>query len=532
VFLAAGILVIGGAAIQVRSMVAKAAKPETLHVSVSRSNLRISVTERGNLESQKTVDGICELRGYQNKIIFIVDEGTVVKKDDVVVRFDSAEIDKEIAQQEIQVNQARAKVETTRQEVEVQTNQAESNVAEAKLALTLAELDLEKYEKGDYLVELNDLKGRIALAEVEFEKARDEYDNFKILVKKGFREPEQLRVKEQTVASAEFNLKRDQEKLDVLEHYDYRRKLTEFKAKAEEARRKLDRAQGTANATITKAKSEHESAVSELKIVEQQLQDWRDEKLKCAIVAQQSGVLAYANEDWYDSDRRIREGAVVHRRQKIFSLPDMNLMQVKVNVHESVVRKVKAGQRAAIRVDAFPNDRLTGIVKSVSPLADSSNSWRSGGVKEYTTIVTIDELRGVPIKPGMTAEVEIRVDDLSNVVAVPVQAVTEHRHQHFVYAHRAGHYERIPVQVGQSNNRMVEITSGLTEGEPIALDARARGVAEFQDDDDVDNEAPESPREEKPAAAVARESSAEEPAVATTPPEANTETASAVDQAG
>ena len=51
--------------------------------------------------------------------------------------------------------------------------------------------------------------------------------------------------------------------------------------------------------------------------------------------------------------------------QKIFSLPDMSHMQVKVNTHESLVKKIKVGQPAEIRIDAFANAVFTGEVKSV-----------------------------------------------------------------------------------------------------------------------------------------------------------------------
>ena len=468
---------------------------ETLTHQVNLSNLRITVTERGNLESQKTVDGVCGLRGYSNKIIYIVEEGKTVQKGEVVVRFDSAEIEKEIAEHEIEVAKAKSLVETTAQEVEVKINEGKSLVAAAELELKLAKLDLEKYRDGDYKVTLNDLQGKISLAEVAVERARDKYENFKVLVKKGFREPEQLRTEQQEVAYAQFNLERDKEQLNVLKKYDYVRQLTEFQAKAEEAERKLERAIATDKATVAKARAEAESAKGVLKMEEQNLKEWEEQKAKCEIIAQQTGVLAYANEDWYDSDRRIREGAIVYRRQKIFSLPDMTLMQVKVNVHESMVKKVKAGQKAKIRVDAFANETFAGTVKSVAQLADSSHSWRRGGVKEYTTIVTLDESPKIAIKPGMTAEVEILVDYLRDVISVPVQAVTEHKHQHYAYAKNGNDFERREVEVGQSNNRMVEIISGLELDDEVALDARARGIVDFEDDDLPDAEDEDVPPE-------------------------------------
>ena len=97
-----------------------------ISVPVQRGTLRITVTERGNLESRVTVDGVCELSGYQNKIIQLVPEGNKVEKGDVVVRFDSAEIEKNIAQQDIKAKQALSKIETSKQEVEIAKNKGES----------------------------------------------------------------------------------------------------------------------------------------------------------------------------------------------------------------------------------------------------------------------------------------------------------------------------------------------------------------------------------------------------------------------
>ena len=183
--------------------------------TIALSDLRITVTERGTLESQKTVNGVCEIEGYDNKIIFIVEEGSTVKEGDVVVRFDSAQIDKEITEERLEMTKAGGEVETKRQELEVAKNTGESEIATAELELTLAKLDLEKYEKGDYLVTLSDLQGKIALAQVDLEKAESTLKNTRDLLKKGFREPEQVRVAEQEVARAKFYLTRDEETLKV-----------------------------------------------------------------------------------------------------------------------------------------------------------------------------------------------------------------------------------------------------------------------------------------------------------------------------
>lgn len=455
---------------------------DSLTWKAEKTDLRITVTERGTLESQKTVNGICEVEGYDNKIIYIVEEGSTVKEGQVVVRIDSSEIDKEIAEEKLEVQQAKGVVETKLQEIEVTSNTGESEIAAADLELTLAELDLAKYRDGDYLVELNDLQGKIALAEVELEKAVEALQNTKELVKKGFREPEQIRSAEQQVESAKFSLERDKRQLTVLKDFDYKRKLTEFEANAKEAKRKLARAKANAEANLKKANNEHAGAVAELKLQEEDLAEANAQKERCEIKATQAGVVAYANEDWWSESRRIREGGTVYERQVVFFIPDMQLMQVEVKIHEAEVKRISAGQKALIRVDAFANQTFPGTVKSVAQLS-KSESFFGGGVKEYPATITLDDIPSVPLRPGMTAEVEILVDNLLNVVAVPVQAIAEHRRQHYVYVRTKDQTERRDVEIGQSNNRLIEVISGIEPDDIVLLDARSRAAEEFADDD-------------------------------------------------
>ncbi|MCA9065344.1 MAG: efflux RND transporter periplasmic adaptor subunit [Planctomycetaceae bacterium] len=462
-----------------------AEKLETLAATVKRTNLRITVTERGTLKSQKTVNGICEVEGYENKIISIVEEGATVKEGDVVVRLDSSKIDQRIDEANLAVNQYEGEVQTRKQELEVQRNTNESDIATAELELTLAELDLDKYEKGDYEVALNDFKGKIALATVELEKAREYLESIKVLVKKGFREPEQVRQAEQAVESTTFNLERDQRQLEVLIKYDHIRKLTEYQAKAVEAKRKLERTKSNAAANLKKAESALEAAEGQLRLQKEQLAEIERQKSLCEIKAEQTGVVAYANEEWWSESRRIREGGTVYERQVVFFIPDMTLMQVETKIHESEVKRVAAGQKALLRVDAFPDQTFTGTVKSVAQLSQSDRFF-GAGVKEYTAIVTFDDKASVALRPGMTAEVEILVDSLSDVLTVPVQAVAQHRRKHFVYVQTEEGFERVDVEVGPTNNRLIVIESGIEEGTIVAMDARSRAAKEFAGDEGTD----------------------------------------------
>ncbi len=96
-------------------------------------------------------------------------------------------------------------------------------------------------------------------------------------------------------------------------------------------------------------------------------------------------------------------------------------MRVNTKVHESMVDRVTPGLKARIRVDAFASRELIGTVQLVNPLPDPS-SFLSSDIKVYTTMISIDNGFS-ELRPGMTAQVEILVTQLDNVLSVPVQAI-------------------------------------------------------------------------------------------------------------
>jgi len=444
--------------------------------TVQRRTIEDRVVERGTIESQNTVYGKCELPGWQNKIISILPEGTFVKKGEVVAKLEAEEVDREIAQTEVQLNEAKGKLDQSNQELEIQLNKGESDIAAAQLELTLAKLDLEKYRDGDFKAEQADQRRAIQEAQAQLEKIRDERNNIEVLVKKGYKSPQQLREFQLREKSFLFQVERDERKLEVLESFDYRRKITEFEAKAIEAQRKFERAKTTARAEQLKAEASVENAKNAVALHERQLKEKVAIKEKCTLKAAQDGTVAYANERWYDPSERIREGTTVRSQQDIYYLPDMTKMQVKASVHESVVDRISVGQQASIRLDAFSDVKLKGTVSYVSELAASSFS----DAKNYDATILIEKLPdGMAIKPGMTAEVDILIGTYSNVIAIPIGAITEHFQRTWVYAMQGDKGERRAVTTGRMTHSFVEITDGLQAGEVVALDAYQRGLADF-----------------------------------------------------
>jgi len=185
-------------------------------------------------------------------------------------------------------------------------------------------------------------------------------------------------------------------------------------------------------------------------------------------------------------------------------------MQVKVKIHESMVKKVHKGQKAEVTIEALAHTVLAGTVEKVGIMADTMGYWDQGGVKEYVTIIKMDQLpENAGINPGMTAQVKILAKEMPDVLMVPVQAVAEKEGKHFAYINGLVSAERIEVEVGETNEKFVEIKNGLNEGQKVLLDARSRLTAETKA-----NEKKNQPDEEPKAGEKKKEEKKAEPAPA------------------
>jgi len=445
--------------------------------TATRGVLPITVTERGEIESSKSSDARCEVEGEQIKIVSILPEGTRVTKDQEVVKFDSEKLQRSFAEQEIKWKQAVGKAGAARGELEVQINKAESEIAKAKLDLTLAELEKDKYLLGDYQVDLFKLKGALELAEKDYQEAKDKLAFYQQFEKKGFGTPEQTRVRELVVAQFEFNLRMSQIALSVLEKFTRKQKETELTAKAEDFARQLKRTEKSTKGAVDKANSDLEAAEITARLEKQELDRVKAQLDKCIIKAPQDGILVYAKDRYWDPNARIQAGSIVYFRQTVITIPDLTKMQIKMKVHESVVKKIRPDLKADIVMEALPGQTIHGTVISVGTMAHQDGYWSQGG-KEYLTIIKVEDLpESAGIKPGMTGEVKVLVDRLSDVLMVPVQAVAESEGRHVAFIVGPGGVEPRTVVVGENNEKFVVIKDGLVEGERVTLDARARVAA-------------------------------------------------------
>jgi HlyD family secretion protein len=455
-------------------------KTSLITEAVKRGPLEITITERGSLESANNKTLVCEVEGEAGTgILKIVDEGSRVKEGDELVLLDASKLRNDATAQEIVVEQANATHETALKNVEIQITQNDSDIAAAELKWKLAKLDLTKYEEGDYVQEKNTIQGEIELAQEDYTRAKDKYAFTQRLINKGYAKRSEVEADRVAVQKALIGLKVAEEKMKVLNEFTHERQIKELEANATEFERELERVKLKAAAALAKYEADLSAAKLKYEVEKTTLTKIKKQMDLCRIVAPRDGMVVYVNtrsgggRGGMSNEALIYEGAKVKERQPIINLPDVRNMQVNARIHESKIAMVREGLPATIHVDARAGETFHGKVSMVS-LVPQSGNWPNFNLKEYVTAIKLedDPEKVSELRPGLTAEVEILIDRLSDVLQAPVQSFVERGGRHFAWVLSGARALRKEVKIGKSNDQMMEILSGLSEGEKVVQTPR------------------------------------------------------------
>lgn len=188
----------------------------------------------------------------------------------------------------------------------------------------------------------------------------------------------------------------------------------------------------------------------------------------------------------------------------MLSIADMSRIEVRVDVSETDIAKVKIGDTTVIEADAYRNRKFTGIVSKVGVSSTASVNGLTAStdqVTNYTVHILIlpssyqDIAESLSkgkfvFKPGMSSSVEIQTRRERNILSVPVNAVTTRdwpdsiknknhnsnslenndiRQVVFVYDAKTKQVALRDVKTGIQDNEYIQITAGLKEGEEVVV---------------------------------------------------------------
>jgi hypothetical protein len=164
---------------------------------------------------------------------------------------------------------------------------------------------------------------------------------------------------------------------------------------------------------------------------------------------------------------QLEQGDQVFPGQPIMKIVNTASMQLEAQINQAESSHFRIGQRARIRLDAFPDVNLDGRITSIGALA--AGGWRNSFF-----------IRNVPVKldiigtdprliPDLSASAEVFLDRVDQALIAPRSAFKREGGQTVAYVKKGESFERRVVELGLQNHTHAAILSGLNAGEDVRL---------------------------------------------------------------
>ena len=451
-----------------------------------RGDLTLSVDLRGELQAEKSVKvrrpKLYGARGSV-KITKLVPEGTDVKKGDLIVELDKADLKSHLKKAKSGVKEETADLEKATKALAVEKDKLLAEVKKHRADLEIKQLALGLVESLPTTSDMVSAETELETAKVVAQLEQQDYDPAVKLHKSGHQTDQELEIALLELRHAQIDLKRKQLIYDLVIKGADEFEIKRAKLAVRLARIQLDQAQTTLEYETKKLQEDARAAEADLALAKKELER-REEAVQAADVkAPCEGTVVYAKVWQSSGEEKITEGTAVWTHSHIISLPDLHVMVAEVWIEESQIRLIKEGQRATVKMDAIKNTEFHGKVCEVGNVTvDRSetrgrSSWlygqESSGIRVFKVKIRVDE-KDERIKPGLNGDVKIVVEEMKNVLSIPVHGVFRRNGEEVVYVREGRRFVAHPVETGKRAEGKVVIVKGLEEGDEVSLVAPER----------------------------------------------------------
>lgn len=447
---------------------------------VTRGNFNIVISANGTLDAIKRYN--IEAPPVSKKgldIIEAVEDQTPLKKGDLIVAFSDENYLDELESQEIKIEEGEKNLMLVEQDYQMKTADSVSLIKKATDTRRDCVEDLEKYINEDAPLQKKNYQLAVEDARLRVEEEKENLASLKedLLTASMGDETAREKIESQIETSKEKieDLEAAEDKavynLRMFKQYTYPQKSRQLEQNLVKA--EMDLQKQLVNATSQRIQLERkiDSQKQVLKTQRKQKAELLENIAMLKVTAPVDGVISYGNPDprrRHQQQKDITVGASMRPSELIGTIPDLSRLVVNLDVPEAVRSKIDVGMRAEMRIKALPNVRISGEVSKIADMASHLNFWDRTSPKIYPTVISLDE-HNEALRPGMTVEVDMISEEVTDVVFVPVEALYAKEGDIFCRVQKAMHPEEREVKIGRSSSSFVEITNGLKPGEKVLL---------------------------------------------------------------
>ncbi len=174
-----------------------------------------------------------------------------------------------------------------------------------------------------------------------------------------------------------------------------------------------------AQAAYDVAKNTYESSLHEIERAQAGSSQARDQLSKTTIYSPIDGTVTILNSKL--GERLVATGQFAGT--EVMRVADLGHMEARVDVNENDVVNVKIGDKAEIKIDAYGDRRFKGTVYQIGNTGKTTGAGTQEEVTNFEVKIRIED-HDVVLKPALSCTADIQTNEVKDVVAVPMQAVT------------------------------------------------------------------------------------------------------------
>lgn len=447
--------------------------------TVQRGDFTINVLLEGTLSAIKTHDIKCKGRGRHGlEIIEIVEDRTHVQTNDVIVKFSTDKYDLEGERLDEQLEDQERSLRFAQEDLEMVETENRNSVKFGSDSLRSARQELTRYVEQDGPEKRRGLLASIHSADQGYDQARQASRNATAALAEANTKSETNReTLEKSVKDAKNKIEQASaartkalDALQMFKRYDHPKRLRELREGLTRRYMQLQRELVRAAGGIIRSKKNIQRHVKSIQRTRDEIGRLVEDVKGLVLKAPVAGIVSLGNprrRSW-EEHKEMKVGAKVHPREVIASIPDLSQFVCSVNVPEEFRSRIKVGLPVLLKCRAIPDLILKGQLTAIAPMARHAIEWDRNSPKSYLSKVSTDGANE-QLMPGMTMRVEIQVEEVTNVLFVPVESLFNRKGKTVCMVRTLTGLKKREVTAGRSSRSYVEVLSGLEEGDNVFL---------------------------------------------------------------
>ncbi|MFI4911368.1 MAG: efflux RND transporter periplasmic adaptor subunit [Sedimentisphaeraceae bacterium JB056] len=445
------------------------------YYTVAPREMLLGITQSGTINSVKN-HKIRYEASYNTQISWVIEENSLVSKDEPLIKFDDEELKSKIEELQNSLENSKKELAIAEEELEIQKSENLANLKKAQDDVTTAEENLYKYlrlegpkAKDKQAVDVEDALDALNEAQKAYDEAHETY---KTTVYDNQDDKEKAEKKLESLLSTveKKKINYDNVLIDdkIFKRYTYPNRVDNLENALEQSKLNLKRAQVRARSSIVQKNNQIQRHQNNIERYQKNLKRHEEYLTMMELTSPAEGIILYGDTDqrWHRTEPK--EGMNVYKGQVLATIPDLSELLVYMDLPEIFRSRVDVDDEVVITIESIPGLAVKGKVIEIAALPTNQLFFDPTSPKIYKTKIEVED-KDERMVTGMNVQVKVISERLKDVLSVPIEAVFENDGKLFVYKSGEMGSKICYVEIGESNDDFVLIKDGIEEGDKICL---------------------------------------------------------------